>query len=305
MQYMSKIQVNKLHTLTGHNQSVFALAEGAHPNYFYTGDAQGMVVEWNLDSPNNGKLLARLSNSVYALFVDKEQQLLFIGENSEGIHVVDLRQKQELWSLKITSSAIFDIKCRANQLFVATGDGVLVVLDISEKAVVKHVKVSQESLRVLAFSPNRDFMAVGSSDNSIKVFSLPDLKPLANLTGHTNSVFALDFSPDGKYLISGGRDAHLKIWETETFSQQQDIVAHMFAINYLAFREDGKYFVTCSMDKSIKLWDANTFKLLKVIDKARHAGHGTSINKVYWSGYKGQIVAISDDRTVSIWEIEF
>ena len=78
----------------------------------------------------------------------------------------------------------------------------------------------------------------------------------------------------------------------------------MFAINYVAFREDGRYFVTCSMDKSIKLWDASSLQLLKVIDKARHAGHGTSINKVLWSRYNQQIIAISDDRTISIWDID-
>ncbi|WP_114747708.1 WD40 repeat domain-containing protein [Pleomorphovibrio marinus] len=302
---MSKIQVNKLHTLTGHNQSIFALAEGVSPNYFYSGDGQGMVVEWDLEKPKNGKLLAKLSNSVYALFVDKESQLLFIGENFEGLHVVDLKQKKEDWSLKITSSAIFDIKCRADQLFVATGDGVLVVLDIHEKSPLKHIKVANDSLRVIALSPNRDIMAIGCSDNTIKVFELPSFEPIANLKGHTNSVFALDFSPDGRHLISGGRDAHLRVWNTGDFSLAKDIAAHMYAINFLDFREDGKYFVTCSMDKSIKLWDAQTFKLLKVIDKARHAGHGTSINKIIWSSYQGQIVAVSDDRTLSIWDIEF
>jgi WD40 repeat protein len=59
------------------------------------------------------------------------------------------------------------------------------------------------------------------------------------------------------------------------------------------------------MDKSIKVWDGHTYQLLKVIDKGRHAGHGTSINKVIWSHFRQQIIAISDDRTVSIWELEF
>jgi WD repeat-containing protein 61 len=63
-------------------------------------------------------------------------------------------------------------------------------------------------------------------------------------------------------------------------------------------------FVTCSMDKSLKVWDSNNFKLLKVIDKARHAGHATSINKVLWSSYNQQIISVSDDRNVSIWHVE-
>ena len=78
----------------------------------------------------------------------------------------------------------------------------------------------------------------------------------------------------------------------------------MYAINYLSYREDGKCLATCSMDKSIKIWDVENRKLLKVIDKARNAGHGTSINKVLWSTYSGNIVSVSDDRTISIWQLE-
>lgn len=300
---MSNIQVNKLNTLTGHNHSVFALSEGAEPTKFYTGSGDGMVVQWDLTHPKDGLLLAKLPNSVYALAVDKKRNWLFVGHNFEGVHVIDLNSNKEIWSLKITSNAIFDLKVIGDLLLVATGDGVLVVLDIAERSPLKHIKVGERSLRVLAIDPEKRRLAVGASDHTIKVFDLKDWKPFTQMSAHSNSVFALEFSPDGKTLVSGGRDANLKFWETENFSETEEIVAHMYAINYLSFREDGRYFVTCSMDKSIKLWDAKAFKLLKVIDKARHAGHGTSVNKVLWSKYQQQIVAVSDDHTVSVWEV--
>ncbi|HSI74845.1 MAG TPA: WD40 repeat domain-containing protein [Lunatimonas sp.] len=302
---MAKIQVNKLHSLTGHNHSIFALTEGCDPQYFYTGAGDGMVVEWDLDQPKDGKLLANLPNSVYALAVDPIRNLLFIGHNFDGIHVIDLANKKELWSLKLTSSAIFDIKVQGNLLYVATGDGVLLVIDIEEGSPLKHIKLSDSSLRVLALNPKGDQMAVGSSDNSVTILRTDELLPITRLEAHTNSVFALEYSPDGRVLISGGRDATLIIWDAQSYEQSERIVAHMYAINFLTFREDGKYFVTCSMDKSIKIWDAHTYQLLKVIDKGRHAGHGTSINKVIWSHHRQHIVAGSDDRTVSIWELEF
>jgi WD40 repeat protein len=301
---MSNIQVNKLNTLRGHNHSVFALSGGGSSHLFYTGAGDGMVVEWDLSRPGDGLLLAKLPGSVYALGVDVKRNILFIGQNNEGIHAIDLESKKEIWSLKITSHAIFDLKVVDNLLLVATGDGVLVVLDIDERSPVRHLKISDKSLRVLAVSRDKRQVSVGASDSLVKVFDLTNWKPLALMEGHKNSVFALDYSPDGKTLVSGGRDAKLKFWDTNKFEEQQNIAAHMYAINYLSFREDGKYFVTCSMDKSIKVWDPVAFKLLKVIDKARHVGHGTSINKVLWTTYKDQVVAISDDHTVSVWDIK-
>ncbi|WP_026950351.1 WD40 repeat domain-containing protein [Algoriphagus mannitolivorans] len=302
---MVKIQVNKLHTLTGHNDCIYALAEGSDPRFFYTGAGDGMVVEWDLDHPKDGKLIAKLPNSVYALEVDRERNLLVIGHNFEGIHVIDLNENKELWSLQLTNQAIFDIKIFGKEIFVGTGDGILVVVDVEERAVKKHIKLSSKSIRVMSIASGKKHLAIGLSDHTIKILDLSNgFEPITNLNGHSNSVFALAYSPDESLLCSGGRDAHLKFWKTSNYSLEENIVAHMFAINYLSFKEDGRFLVTCSMDKSIKVWDVENRKLLKVIDKARNAGHGTSINKILWSTYSGQVVSISDDRTISIWQIE-
>jgi hypothetical protein len=45
--------------------------------------------------------------------------------------------------------------------------------------------------------------------------------------------------------------------------------------------------------------------LLKVIDKSRHAGHGTSVNKLLWTPFNDQLISASDDRTLSVWQIIF
>lgn len=302
---MSKIQVNKLHTLTGHNDSIYALAEGPDPRFFYTGAGDGMVVEWDLDKPKDGKLVAKLPHSVYALAVDRLRNWLIIGHNFEGIHVIDLQENKELWSLKLTDQAIFHITVLGDEILVGTGDGVLTVVDIPSQSVRKHIKLSSKSIRVMDVALKKMHLAIGLSDHSVKILDLTqDFKPIENLMGHSNSVFALSYSPDEQLLISGARDAHLKFWNTDSYSLSENIVAHMYAINYLSFREDGAYFVTCSMDKSIKVWDTQEQKLLKVIDKARNAGHGTSINKVIWSTYNQDVISVSDDRTISIWNLE-
>ncbi|MFN3997575.1 WD40 repeat domain-containing protein [Algoriphagus sp.] len=302
---MSKIQVNKLHTLTGHNDCIYALTEGSDPRFFYTGAGDGMVVEWDLDLPKDGKLIAKLPHSIYALAVDRERNLLIIGHNFEGIHVIDLNENKEIWNLKLTDQAIFDIKVFGNEVLIGTGDGILVVVDIEERSVKKHIKLSSKSIRVMSIAPEKRQLALGLSDHSIKILDLANnYQPISNLVGHTNSVFALNYSPNEKILVSAGRDAHMKFWESNNYTLSENIVAHMYAINYLSFKEDGRYLVSCSMDKSIKVWDAVNYKLMKVIDKARNAGHGTSINKVLWSTYSGHVISISDDRTISIWQIE-
>ncbi len=170
----------------------------------------------------------------------------------------------------------------------------------------KRISVSAKSARTLAINLAQGELAVGYSDCAIRIFELETFNLKQEWTGHQNSVFALAYSPDCKTLLSGSRDARLKAWNVgDNYRPAGEVVAHLYAINHIAFSPDGKHFVTCSLDKSIKVWRAGEMKLLKVIDKARHAGHGTSVNKLLWTSFDNQLVSASDDRTISIWDIFF
>ncbi|WP_018344179.1 WD40 repeat domain-containing protein [Cytophaga aurantiaca] len=298
------IHVQKLGVYKGHNDSIYALEAGVSEAAFYTSGADGMVVAWDLNKPDEGKLVAKLPNSVYALCYVPETHELFVGHNFEGVHVIDTNTNKEKKSAQITKSAIFDIKKYRDWLLVATGDGYLIVLESSDLSTIAKLKITDASIRVLAIDPNQKQLAIGCSDHLVRIIDLPSLRITHTLKGHTNSVFTLTYSPDGEVLLSAGRDAHIIVWDMRTYTPIHSIAAHMYAINHIAFSASGKYFVTVSMDKSIKVWDAAQFKLLKVIDKSRHAGHATSVNKVLWTAFNHSIISVSDDRTISIWNVD-
>lgn len=302
---MNKVTVNKLQTLRGHNDAIYTLI-GFDESHFLSGAGDGMVAMWDLAQPENGQLIAKVPASVYALAYEPGSGQLIVGQNFEGIHYIDVATKTETNSLKINDKAIFDLQFMGDKLLVGTGTGEVVVVDWKKNVIVHRLELTTVSARTIAVHPSGSEFAVGYSDHSIRIFDGEKIQLKKEIKSHTNSVFTLKYSPDGKLLLSAGRDAHLKIWEVDaTYDLAEDIVAHMYAINNIHFSPNGKHFVTCSMDKSIKVWDASAFKLLKVIDKARHAGHGTSVNKLYWSPFEDQLVSCSDDRTISIWDIKF
>jgi len=301
---MQSIQVEKIGTYSGHRDCIYALSEGVSNEEVYTAGADGMVVAWNFDTPDQGELLVKLPNSVYALAIDENRQRLWVGQNFQGIHAIDCLSRKELHSAAITTSYIFSISMHKDRLYCACGDGTVVVLDAHDLSSIARWRFSEKSARTLVVSPDGAHLAIGYSDHSIRIVSLETGVVLHDFVAHENSVFALSYSPNGHYLISGSRDARIKVWNVVAgYALQQSIAAHLYAINDIAFSPDGRYFVTCSMDKSIKIWDAERFSLLKVIDKARHAGHGTSVNKVFWTKYNGYIVSGSDDRTLSVWKL--
>ena len=301
---MSKISVSKLKNFTGHRDCIYTLERSADPSHFFSGAGDGLVAKWNLNEGEDGQLIAQVPNSVYALHYYQAENQLFIGQNFEGVHLIDLSVNKEIKSLKLNDKAIFDIQSHEQMLFAGTGDGTVFIIDLKSWQVVKQVHDTEKSARSIAVAPERGEIGVAFSDNRLRIYDLDTFQLKYTLEGHNNSVFTIKYSPDFRYLLSGGRDAHLKIWDTsKNYGLADDIVAHMYAINNIDFSPDNKYFVTCSMDKSIKVWDAGSFKLLKVIDKSRHAGHGTSINKLLWSDYKNWLLAASDDRSISVWDI--
>jgi WD40 repeat protein len=298
------MDIRKIDTFSGHRDSVYTIISDGTTSGFYSAGADGFVIQWDLEKPDLGKLVARAGTSVYALCFDPDRKTLWVGQNYEGVQLIDVTSGTVSATAKITTAAIFEIRIWEGKAFIALGDGVIVVMDIESFAIQKHIKVSDKSIRTIAINSVRREFAVGDSNHNIHIFSLDNFELIRSIHGHTNSVFSVQYSPDNIFLLTTGRDAHLKIWNADRdYEPVTDIAAHMYAVNHIDYSPDGKYFATCSMDKSIKIWDSKTFKLKKIIDRSRHAGHGTSVNRLLWKGYQNQLISGSDDRMISIWEI--
>ena len=294
-------------TLAGHRDAVYALAGRAGSDQVFSGSADGLVVAWNSAEPAaDGELLARVENSVYALRELPGRGLLLLGHNFQGVQVLDLQTKALAFATALPPVTIFDLLYSESRqrLYCALGDGTLAVLRGGDFKLEKLLRLSQKSLRCLALHEGRGELAVGASDWRTYVLDLDSLAVKTTLTEATNSIFTLAYSPAGDYLLAAGRDAHLRRYQAaEGYPLLDSVVAHMYAINHLAFSADGRYLASCSLDKSIKLWDPASLALLRVLDRARAAGHGTSVNKLVWPGTQQRLVSCSDDRSLAVWQV--
>src|ERR1700749_290292 len=113
---MTKVLANKIQTLTGHTDCVYALARADQDHLFFSAGGDGMVVRWDLQKEQSGELISKLSNSIYALHYLRDRDLLIVGHNYDCIHVLDLQNRKELRSMKIGEAAIFDINSIGNDL---------------------------------------------------------------------------------------------------------------------------------------------------------------------------------------------
>ncbi|MBD2724208.1 WD40 repeat domain-containing protein [Hymenobacter armeniacus] len=298
--------VAKIATLAGHRDAVYALTLGGGST-IYSGSADGMVVAWDAAEPTrDGELLARVENSVYALRHLPHLNMLVLGHNFQGIQAIDLAGRKLAHATALPPVAIFEIVVSESRqrLYVALGDGTLAVLALPDFRLGKLLRLADKSLRCLALHEGRGELAVGSSDALTRILDLDSLETKFTLGESTNSVFSVAYSPDGARLLTAGRDAQIRTWDVAAgYALAGTVPAHMYTINHLAFSPDGQFLASCSLDKSIKLWDAATLTLLRVLDRVRSAGHGTSVNRLVWPGNQNRLVSCSDDRSLAVWQL--
>lgn len=292
-----KIDVEKLQQLTGHQDAIYALYHQSQTDKFYSSGGDGMIVEWDFNSFPDGTLIAKVPNSVYSLFVLEDN--LYIGHNYDGIHLITPSSKEETSSIHLGKEAIFASEILNNHLLVGLSNGEFIVLQKDDLKLVKRQNIGENRIRKIIHHKN--FIYLACSDHKIYTLN-SNYEVIQKWKAHDNSVTGLAAYNDT--LISVGRDAKIKFWDLKDENKLGlQIPAHNYAINDISISPDKKYFATCSIDKTIKIWSTENRKLLKVVDKQRHAGHGTSVNKVFWKS-ADCFVSCSDDRTISVWKIK-
>ncbi len=311
------MKINKIAQLAGHQGSVFALAQGHTPQYILSGAGDGWIVEWDLNQPDVGKLLAKVEYNIFSLCFISTKNLIIAGNMNGGVHFIDLNNTNNNKNVLHHRLGVYHIQVIDNQLFTLGGDGLLTRWDIDTKRTVESIQLSSKSLRCLDFSRERQEIAIGASDGHIYFLDLNLTIKRIIKDAHKNSVFTVRYTSNGEKLLTGGRDALLKVWSLEKSGEVVEIAAHLYTLNSIVFHPRNPHvFATASRDKTIKIWQLDTdseamnddnsifIRLLKVINTIRHGGHINSVNALLWTTHHNRLISASDDRSIIVWEID-
>ncbi|MEY3631767.1 MAG: hypothetical protein RL408_1321 [Bacteroidota bacterium] len=293
---MSTLQIERIDTFSGHRGPVYALENGVD-SLFYSAGSDGWVVQWNLAKPDLGKVIAQIEGSVYSMKLDAAG-ILWIGHNYEGIQGIQVADQTQVFAIPTKGLSIFSIVFVGSNAWIGHNEGLITVVDLATKSVVKHIKSSATSARCFCVLAD-DRVAVGYSDGFVRVFDAA-FQLVHSFKAHESSVFSLQSR--GGDLYSVGKDARIKRWSAD-FQLLTEVIGHIYAIHDIQFSPDGKWFATASMDKTVKIWESETLTLRKVLDASRHGGHKNSVNKLIWCAFNDLLVSASDDKNLSVWKI--
>lgn len=306
--YLCSMQIlaKKIAQLTGHRAAVFAVEAGPEPHTILSGAGDGWIVEWSLDDPENGKLIAKVDTNIFSLKYIPSTGTLVVGDMHGGVHWVKPGQPEATKDIAHHKNGVFAILELGDFVFTLGGEGKITRWSKKEERSLETLELSHQSLRNIAWSRSRKELAIGASDENIYILDTDTLEIKQTLSNaHGKSVFTVHYSPDDRYLFSGGRDAHFRVWDCQkNYAPIFSEAAHWFTINAIAFDPRGDFFATASRDKTIRIWDSKDFSLKKSLDLKKYGGHINSVNDLYWSPYRNELISASDDRSLIIWEIE-
>ncbi len=148
----------------------------------------------------------------------------------------------------------------------------------------------------IALSPNRDFIASGTTSGNIEILDMGSGQRLKTLKGHTDAVWGLAISPDGKMVASGSADNTVKLWDVERGTVIHTFVGHQNGIFAVAFSPDGSTLASVGKDKTIRLWNIPTLTPLNAL-----LGDSQEIQSVAFSPDGNLLASGSNDGTIKLW----
>uniref|UniRef100_A0A7N6F7C6 HELP domain-containing protein n=1 Tax=Anabas testudineus TaxID=64144 RepID=A0A7N6F7C6_ANATE len=100
---------------------------------------------------------------------------------------------------------------------VGLSTGRWLVVDLQTREVVSESTDGNEQLSVMRYSPDGSFLAVGSHDNFIYIYSVTEngrrYNRFGKCNGHSSFITHLDWSKDGKYIMSNSGDYEILYWD--------------------------------------------------------------------------------------------
>ncbi len=149
----------------------------------------------------------------------------------------------------------------------------------------------------VAVSPDRTWVASGSSDNKVNIWHLTTGKREATLSGHLGPVSSVAITPDGKRILSGSADHTVRVWDGSSFRQLANLNEHSNSVQAVVALPDNARALTAGLDR-FRLWDLASGKCLETVNCT------SPIKDAAVNPTGNQAITAHGDGRIRVWSLE-
>lgn len=182
----------------------------------------------------------------------------------------------------------------------ASWDGSVCIWDAKKRELHTRLLEHTDSARVhdAHFSHRGDVLISGGSDDVLRLYSVPDFEPLAQLTGHDDHIHTVTITPDDRYVISAGHKS-VRVWDLVARTQVSQMDRVIRADDFsLAVHPDGNR-IAAGNRNAIAIWELKSGRKLTELK-----AHSDEIHSVMFSPDGSRLFSASFDNQVLIWDTE-
>lgn len=246
-------------------------------------------------------------------FLGDDEKFLAVATNLEQVRVYDLASMSCSYVLAEHTGTVLCL-----DTFTTTSGSTLIVTGSKDNSVRLWESESRRCIGVgvghtgavgaVACSKKwRNFFVSGSSDRTIKVWSIEglisdneepiSLKAKAVVAAHDKDINSLAIAPFDSYVCSGSQDRTACIWKLPDLVCVAKLKGHKRGIWSVEFSPVDKCVLTASGDKTIKMW-ALDGSCLKTFE-----GHTSSVLRAFFITRGTQFVSSGADGLLKLWTV--
>jgi WD40 repeat protein len=243
---------------------------------------------------------AQTFGSILSVAFSPDDRLLAAAGTSEDVHLWQLIDGQELFTLKGHKNWVLSVAFSPDsQLLASAGeDNKIRLWDVRNGNCLLTLLGHTDYVHTVTFNPDGQVIASGSIDRTIKLWDIQTGECLNTLHGHTNWIECVAFDSTGQILASSSGDSTIKLWDAIAGECIQTLSGHEAQVSSVAFSPDDKILASCSGDWTVKLWDVGTGQCLGTL-----LGHSSQVWSIAFSRDGHLLASSSHDRTIKIWDI--
>lgn len=199
-------------------------------------------------------------DGVYAADIHAGKNLAVVSEVSGAIKVIDLTNKQELYSWRHQGDGlnlVDNVKFSKDGDYVITSDNEAFALwAIDNGEPLGFWRIDESTIRDIAVANGGRAVLVGRANGTVMFFE-PQTERRLEFIGHEEKINSVDLSANGRYALTGSNDYKAYLWDT-TSGQIIHVFEHPHRVSKVAIDQNAKYLFTADSQDKAQIWDAQS-----------------------------------------------
>ena len=171
---------------------------------------------------------------------------------------------------------------------------------------ISNFKISDNTARTIAFSPDGRKIAFVNIGNSVILWDIQANKEIPWPVGHTD-ISDTSFSPDKKILATRSQASNvITLWDVNTGEETARLEGHSEPVRSIALSPDGKTLISSSEDTTIRLWDIDRRAEIASYTPSWSKGKGKIVVQVSFSPNGKTITTLYESKSkiyTNIWAV--